>query len=278
MELRTRFLPKMLNCEVEAYLAQRDLIFVPVGSVEMHGGMPLACETVLSEAAALLMAQTCDGLVLSDLPYFYAGATAIGRGTTQVSVREGTAYLAAIADSLLRQGFRRQVYLSLHGPAHLTCSPMVRDFFDRTGAPALYIDLMLQLDRLGRNLLEDYPGLAEKLDLLILGAYRLLGRLEEIPLTDQFAQTSPSTVAPFSPLFAAAYQSGAVGYCFGAASDHMPTLPLPDAARREALAVQGEAALRELVRRIDPAALTAQLAELDRFEAQVRADYPWSAR
>ena len=102
MELRTRFLPKMLNCEVEAYLAQRDLIFVPVGSVEMHGGMPLACETVLSEAAALLMAQTCDGLVLSDLPYFYAGATAIGRGTTQVSVREGTAYLAAIADSLLR--------------------------------------------------------------------------------------------------------------------------------------------------------------------------------
>lgn len=199
MELRTRFLPKMLNCEVEGYLAQNDLIFVPVGSVEMHGGMPLECETALSEAAALLMAQYCDGLVLPGLAYFYAGATAIGRGTTQVSVQEGTAYLAAIAESLLRQGFRRQIYLSLHGPAHLTCSPMVRDFFDRTGVPVLYIDLMLQLDRLGGDLLQEYPGLAEKLDLLILGAYRLLGRLGEIPLTAGL-QRPPPPPSPPSPL------------------------------------------------------------------------------
>ncbi|HIV87591.1 MAG TPA: creatininase family protein [Candidatus Pygmaiobacter gallistercoris] len=278
MELRTRFLPKLLNCEVEEYLAQNDLIFIPVGSVEMHGGMPLECETALSEAAALLMAQQSDGLVLPGLAYFYAGATAIGRGTTQVSVQQGTAYLAAIADSLLRQGFRRQIYLSLHGPAHLTCSPMVRDFFDRTGAPALYIDLMLQLDRLGKDLLAEHSSLAEKLDLLILGAYRLLGRLDEIPLGDRFAAQPPSTVSPFSPLFSAAYQSGAVGYCFGAPADHMPTIPLPDPAHRELIAQEGETALRELVLRIDPAALAAQLTALGEFAGRVRKEYPWSAR
>ena len=133
MELRTRFLPKLLNSEVDEYLKSNDIIIVPVGTVEMHGGLPLDSETVISEAFALKMAEACDGLVLTGLPYFYAGATASGRGTVQVSVRQGIDYLSAIAHSLLRQGFKRQVYISFHGPAHMTCSPMVRDFFDETG-------------------------------------------------------------------------------------------------------------------------------------------------
>ena len=87
--MRTRILPKMLNSEVEEYLQHNDIIIVPVGTVEMHGGFPLDSETVISEAYALRMAEACDGLVLTGLPYFYAGATASGRGTVQVSVRQG---------------------------------------------------------------------------------------------------------------------------------------------------------------------------------------------
>ena len=49
------------------------------------------------------MAEACNGLVLTGLPYFYAGATASGRGTVQVSIRQGIDYLSAIAHSLLRQ-------------------------------------------------------------------------------------------------------------------------------------------------------------------------------
>ena len=85
MELRTRFLPKLLNSEVDEYLKSNDIIIVPVGTVEMHGGLPLDSETVISEAFALKMAEACDGLVLTGLPYFYAGATASGRGTVQPS-------------------------------------------------------------------------------------------------------------------------------------------------------------------------------------------------
>ena len=55
MELRTRILPKMLNSEVEAYLERNDIIIVPVGTVEMHGGFPLDSETTISEAYALKM-------------------------------------------------------------------------------------------------------------------------------------------------------------------------------------------------------------------------------
>ena len=82
--MRTRIIPKMLNDEVEEYLTRNDIVIVPVGTVEMHGGFPLDSETVVSEAFALKMAEACDGLVLTGLPYFYAGATASGRGTVQV--------------------------------------------------------------------------------------------------------------------------------------------------------------------------------------------------
>ena len=56
-EMRTRILPRMLNDEVEAYLTRGDVIIVPVGTVELHGGLPLDSETVISEAFALRMAE-----------------------------------------------------------------------------------------------------------------------------------------------------------------------------------------------------------------------------
>ena len=63
--MRTRIIPKMLNDEVEEYLTRNDIVIVPVGTVEMHGGFPLDSETVVSEAFALKMAEACDGLVRS---------------------------------------------------------------------------------------------------------------------------------------------------------------------------------------------------------------------
>ena len=108
--------------------------------------MPLDSETVISEAYALKMAEdSATDWRLPGCPTFMPGATASGRGTVQVSIRQGIDYLSAIAHSLLRQGFKRQIYMSFHGPAHMTCSPMVRDFFDETGVPILYMDLTMQM-------------------------------------------------------------------------------------------------------------------------------------
>lgn len=281
MELRSRFLPKLLNSEVEAYLEEKDIIIVPVGTVEMHGGLPLDCETVISEAVALKMAEACDGLVLSGLPYFYAGATASGRGTTQVSVRQGIDYLGAIARSLLRQGFQRQIYISLHGPAHMTCSPMVRDFFDETGVPILYMDMTMQMFGAAKDLFQaedmqkNPTAFMEKLDGMFLGAYDILGRLEDVPLTTEFFSMKPQTVAPFNGLFNMAYQSGSVGYCFGDPRDHASTTALPTPGRRQELADEGKRRIDELVKRLDMPGVVENLARLKGFEDGVMERFPW---
>ena len=139
MSLRTRVYDSMTNAEMESYLEKNDVIFLPVGTAEMHGSMPLGCEHVLPLALATKMAEMTDGLVLSGLVYFYPGATAVARGTIQVSPSVGAAYLKQICGSLFRQGFRRQILLSYHGLAEVTLVPLVREFFEETKCLIVYM-------------------------------------------------------------------------------------------------------------------------------------------
>lgn len=281
MELRTRILGRMLNSEVQQYLEQNDIIIVPVGTTEMHGGMPLDCETVVSEAIGLKMAQACDGLVLTGLPYFYAGATATGRGTVQVSVRQGIDYLGAIARSLLRQGFKRQIYISFHGPAHMTICPMLRDFYDETGVPILYMDLCMQLFNKSADLFMmdkiqiDPAGVMKRIDSVFTGAYQIMGRLGDVPCTTEFFHPGQQSCAEFNDLFELAYQSGAIGYCFQKNSDHASTSAIPNEAVRQEMADMGQRIIETLVQRLDLPHVVEQMRKLERYDQETEAQYPW---
>ncbi len=270
MEMRTRILGKCLNSEVQEYLKENDIIIVPVGVTEMHGGFPLDCETVISEAFALKMAEACDGLVLTGLPYFYAGATASGRGTVQVSIRQGIDYLGALARSLLRLGFKRQVYLSFHGPAHMTIFPMIRDFYDETGVPILYMDCMMQVGK-NQKLFKDFSDFHA----ITVGAYQVMGRLEDIPFVTGYSGQKQQSCAPFNDLFALGYQSAAIGYCFGENTDHMPTPDIPDAETRERLAQTGAELIAAIVKNMDMPHVTAQMRALEQYGLDNEKKYPW---
>lgn len=270
--MRTRILPKLLNDEVEEYLQENDIIIVPVGTVEMHGGFPLDCETTASEAIALKMAQACNGLVLTGLPYFYAGATTSGRGTVQVSVRTGIDYLYEIAESLYRQGFHRQIYLSCHGPAHLTISPVVRDFMDRYGTPILYIDLTMQMLNPKTsvfNSLEDFHS-------MIIGAYKIMNRLEDIPLTKDYEHSRPSSLSAFQILTGMAYESGACGYYFGEKEDHMSTPAIDSEFSRQQMADDGEKIIEKFVQQLNVPNIVEEMRQLKNLQDIVMEKYPWT--
>ena len=268
--MRTRILGKMLNSEVQDYLQRNDVIIVPVGTTEMHGGLPLDCETVLSEALALKMAEACDGLVLTGLPYFYAGATASGRGTVEVSIREGIDYLGAIARSLLRLGFKRQVYISFHGPAHMTICPMLRDFYDETGVPILYLDCMIHLNKC-RDIFPSFEALND----IFVGAYKIMNRIDDVPLVTGFAGTGPQSCAPFNDLFALGFQSAAVGYCFGENGDHAPTPVIPDIETRDRMAENGAKIIEGMVERMNMPHVVEQLRKLEEYGLENEKKFPW---
>ncbi len=268
--MRTRIFGKMLNSEVQDYLQRNDIIIVPVGTTEMHGGFPLDCETVISEAYALKMAEACDGLVLTGLPYFYSGATASGRGTVQVSVRQGIDYLGAIARSLLRLGFKRQVYLSFHGPAHMTICPMIRDFYDETGVPILYMDCMMHMNKC-MDLFKSFSAFHD----ITVGAYKIMNRLEDVPFVTGYDHRDPQSCAPFQDLFGLGYQSAAVGYCFGENGDHMATPDIPDQQTRAAMAAAGEELICKMVERWNMPHVVEQLRKLEAYGLENEGKYPW---
>ncbi|AMB98581.1 hypothetical protein AWM75_00595 [Aerococcus urinaehominis] len=244
MELRSHFLNQLTNQEVEDYLDQDDVILVPFGPTEVHGGLPLDCETVVSQGLALLLAQRVNCLVLPNIPYIYSGATASARGTIQLTVKESSNLLYGIAKSLLQSGFTRQIYFSLHGPAHIPMQPVVRDFFDETGVGILYIDIAMALHRSG---LFEGPDMLANFDRMILAAYQLQGRLAEVPLTTAFDHEFPNDSGQFSYLKKQAYESGAIGYYFGDLGEHMPTTAIPDEATRQRLAEEGLPMLEKVV-------------------------------
>ena len=269
--MRTRILGKMLNTEVQDYLSRNDIIIVPVGTTEMHGGFPLDCETVISEAYALKMAEACDGLCLTGLPYFYAGATASGRGTVQVTVRQGIDYLGALARSLLRLGFKRQVYISFHGPAHMTICPMIRDFYDETGVPILYMDSMMSMGKnadILKNFMNDFHDIT-------VGAYKIMNRIDDIALVTGYNHGKPQSCAPYQDLFNLGYQSAAIGYCFGENGDHMGTPDIPDIETRDRMAENGAAIICKMVERMNMPHVVEQMRKLEAYGLENEAKYPW---
>lgn len=271
--MRTRILNKMTNREVEDYLEQSDLIFVPVGTIETHGGLPVDAETILAEAICTLLAEQANGLLLTGLNYFYAGATMCGRATVQISTAAGAEYLGKLAGSLLRQGFRRQIYVTFHGPSVLTVGPMIRDFYERTKVPLLYLDgshLALRWNG-GEAIMKTNDDHTN----LFLGAYKLMGQLDAVPLNvpesnsqhysdDLFSAMAGSTDF-MRPIKARGVHSGSVGYYFGKPSEHGSTVPVRTAEEREARADEGIRLIRQIVERMDIAELADLLRQVDRF-------------
>jgi len=234
--------------------------------------MPSDMEYRMAEAYALRMAEEVDGLILPHLTYFYPGVTVTGRASVYVPEDASFAYLKSIAHSLLRQGFRRQIYLSAHGPSDQFVSGMVRQFFEETKDPVLYIHLPLLSHRAGA------AGAAgvNTFRLIGFGAYYILGRLNDIPLTlevDKPEQPAlprpPASLAVLSPL---APESSAVG-SYDSDPEHNGGKPLENvrmsAAERERLGKQGAAMIEANVRAVNIKAVVSALRDEDQYVHEV---------
>lgn len=263
--MRTRFLPKMTHDEVCAYVARNDIIFVPFGTVEVHGTFPMDVEQLIPEAFSLLLAEKVDGLVLGQLPYFFCGASPMSPGTIQMPVSQGLPYLNAIAHSLLNQGFRRQIYISCHGPAFLTGGALVTDFFDETKCPISYIDMV--------NVIADLQsrgvdcGLKD-FDAICYGAYEILGRKDELVVDPDLPapeKQQPRAVIDNTDLFRRfAHGSGSVGFYFEEAQDHIGmTGACKTLEERDEKCAQGGAVLRCMADHMDIDLYVQKLRELD---------------
>ncbi len=190
--LHTRDLTRLSQVQVAAQLKKSDIIFIPIGAVETNGTQPSGRDHTWPLAYAMTMAEETGGLFLPGLVWSYPGTTTIAPSTIYLSPQSGTAFLKELAHSLLKQGFRRQVYLSAsHGPAPLTGGTLAREFFEETFVPILYINMDTYLPRL-----ELPPADRSK---TLYGAHAITGRLEDLPLKGDYGDAESHAAAPVPP-------------------------------------------------------------------------------
>jgi creatinine amidohydrolase len=257
-QMRSRYLTSLTNTEIEDYLKRNDVIFIPVGNVEVHGGFPTDCEYVSPLAFALKMAEEADGLVLPNLAYFFPGGTVVGKGTVYITPTDGLAYLKAIARSLLRQGFRRQIYLTAHGPSPQTLSPLIREFFDETKDPILYIEM--------GGLMRKAHADSQK---VLFGAYSVVGRLEDIPLNVTQVMPEHPMDPSLNKLQALGPGSGAVGAYFGDPGEHGGLAKPITAEQRAQYAKEGVAMIDATLKVADVKGIVQAMRDHDKFTQEV---------
>lgn len=175
-KMRTRRLTSLTNDEVEEYLKRNNIIIIPVGPTEMHGALPLEGEYVFALGYALKMAEEIDALVFPHFAYDYPGGTLIGHGTFRLSVMDTSDLLKKICYSLIRQGFKKIIFTSAHGPASNTIYPVVREIYEEKKIPLM--DSATLMNRARAKVM----AAGGKMDKTTYGLYEIAGQLSDIPL------------------------------------------------------------------------------------------------
>ena len=125
----------------------------------------------------------------------------------------------------------------------------------------------------------------EKFHEMSIGAYKILNRLEDVPLNVPESNSVTYDVNtmfegmkenPATELGKYAQQSGAIGYYFDEARTHMTTPLLKSSEEREELAEEGIKAICEMVEKLDMPKIVETLQKADKYTKNVSLEkFPW---
>ena len=188
--MRKVMLDEMTWREAAERLKKCDAVFVPVGTIEGHGPIPLGCDSYIAAAVAKLMAEKIGGVALPPLMYSFTGATTSFPGTVIVTIESQVAILKDTVRSLWRQGFKRILIISVHGPNFIPLGEVVRSLFEWERIPVMFVNPWRVAEEVLREMMMEKDG-AWLEATLAFGAMKILGKEHAIPdvkkLADRFA-------------------------------------------------------------------------------------------
>lgn len=221
--MRSRFFNELTTIEIGKYLGRGGrLALLPVGSVEMHGPhLPAGTDALVAKAFSLRLAERADGLVLPELNYTWAGATDGFPGTVSIEPELVQKTVEAIAEKIVRMGFKQIVLINAHSPNNFVLYSTVRRFFENRH-PIYMIDM-------GKPFSEEAENNIPQEASLFLAALTILG-LPDLYSEDDVVYDDPAP--PLDESYRRLCRAGVVGYHFQDARQHV-------APTRKASAMEG---------------------------------------
>ena len=125
--------------DIQEYLKEKDLVLVPVASLEQHGRhLPLSTDTITALEVSRRAAERAEVLYT---PVMWAGYSPqhlghVGEGLGTITLRASTfqAVCHDIARSLIHHGFNRLIFVAGHGSNVKVIDPVLRKLKYETGA------------------------------------------------------------------------------------------------------------------------------------------------
>lgn len=171
-EFRAKFLSWDLGnltfIDINEYLAQKDLIIVPMASLEQHGPhLPLYTDTV---TAIEMSRRVAEMIAVLHTPPIWMGYSpqhmhrpGMGRGTITMRSSTVLAIMYDTARSLIHHGFNRIIFMNGHGSNVKIVDPILRKLRYETGALIGFVKPYMEryygiLEGLMENPPEETPG------------------------------------------------------------------------------------------------------------------------
>lgn len=171
-EFRAKFLSWDLGnltiTDINEYLAVKDLIIVPMASLEQHGPhLPLYTDTI---TAVEMSKRVSEMIAVLHTPAIWMGYSPQhmhepGKGRGTITMRSSTvlAIMYDTARSLIHHGFNRIVFMNGHGSNVKIVDPILRKLRYETGALIGFVKPYMEryygiLDGLMENPPEETPG------------------------------------------------------------------------------------------------------------------------
>jgi len=125
--------------DIREYLEHKDLILVPVASLEQHGPhLPLYTDTI---TAVEVSRRVAEQIAVLHTPPIWMGYSpqhmhepGLGRGTITVRSSTLSAVMHDVARSLIHHGFNRIIFINGHGSNIKVVDPVLRQLRYETGA------------------------------------------------------------------------------------------------------------------------------------------------
>ncbi len=128
------FADTMTSGEMAEHRDRDGILLLPLGCFEMHGvQVGMSCDSFIAEAACRVVAPEWDAVILPTIHYTFPGATGPWPGSVAVTPLETFDYAMAVTKAVFRNGFKRLVLVSLHGPSGFTLQMALRSVFEETG-------------------------------------------------------------------------------------------------------------------------------------------------
>ncbi len=195
-----------------------DIVFIPVGSVEVHGpSLPLGTDTFIAMAFAKKFAEKVKGTTLPPVSYGICPNTNRFKGTISVTHEALISYLTDICNSLKDNNFRNIIIINIHKGNDTAIKLLVEQFFIETRFPIYYINpYAFAKEELDQKLFTDKDNSYKEASLLI-ASLKILGLDKSVSYKNAKKDNRTSLPQEINTL----REYGTVGYAYYKEAEHI---------------------------------------------------------